>query len=215
MRLYQFIHSVKNHLATMSLLIKMIEPGLKETPYQRHLSLLRNEVSHIQEMICSLVSPERAELAVFSDILKELCEEFAPRMEVSHVRVLMELEEDVPPVACNPSAISDAFANVWGNALDAMANGGTLWIRLYRDPTACAVKVSFTDTGPGIPGDIISSVSSPFFTTKPGGLGLGLTIAEAVAKAHGGSMDILSGPDGTTVTFTFPQRPSQEKLVSS
>jgi len=192
----------------MVLLVRLLEPGIDEA-YQKYLELLKKEISAIQELVVSVVSPERRESVPIVSLIKELESQFIPKIQETGVRVVLETAcASSSCLWCNPSSVLEAFYNVWENALEAMPGGGTLTIKAWeerpQDPPGRVLKVTFTDTGPGIPEPLISAVPRPFLSTKSGGLGLGLTISQAVAMAHGGSLDVVSGPQGTTIMFTFP-----------
>jgi Signal transduction histidine kinase len=96
--------------------------------------------------------------------------------------------------------------NIFLNAAEAMPSGGQLGIEVgLKDDEAW---LSATDTGPGIPADLLPHVFDPFFTTKPRGTGLGLVTSQAIVDAHGGSIDIQSQPGkGTCVTLRIPLGP--------
>jgi CheY-like chemotaxis protein/anti-sigma regulatory factor (Ser/Thr protein kinase) len=112
------------------------------------------------------------------------------------------------------SALASAFVNICVNAFDAMPKGGTLTIQTYLDGEQVCLAV--TDTGEGIPKEIILRVTDPFFTTKPvgRGTGLGLAMVYGTVKAHGGSLDIQSEVGvGTCITLRFPAAQNQPKVA--
>jgi signal transduction histidine kinase len=95
------------------------------------------------------------------------------------------------------------------NALDAMPGGGTLGVttRVSADRTSVIVEIS--DTGKGIPAELLPTVTDPFFTTRPEGTGLGLAIAKRFVEQNGGTLVISSTVgQGTTVGIHFPAAPA-------
>ncbi|NTW86341.1 MAG: DUF3365 domain-containing protein [Holophagaceae bacterium] len=117
----------------------------------------------------------------------------------------VQLEKDLPPIMGEATTLGSAFMNLCVNAFDAMPRGGTLWIRTYILEGRVMLQVK--DTGEGIPQDILPRVTEPFFTTKAAGrgTGLGLAMVYGTAKAHGGTLDILSKiGEGTCITLGFP-----------
>ena len=80
------------------------------------------------------------------------------------------------------------------NAVDAMADGGRLTIRLFR--TGDQLMIAFRDTGPGVPAGLQERVFNPFFTTKPNGTGLGLAKAYTILESHHGRIECSSPPGG-------------------
>ncbi len=112
---------------------------------------------------------------------------------------------DVPSLFCSPSQINQVFLNLITNAADAIGEQGEIVIHSWADDESVSVSVS--DTGCGIPDDVMDKVRDPFFTTKEvgKGTGLGLSIVDRIVSSHGGSLDIQSEVgNGTVITVTFP-----------
>jgi signal transduction histidine kinase len=78
------------------------------------------------------------------------------------------------------------------NSLDAMPDGGELSISAKSRNGG--VEMTFQDTGPGIPEEKRENIFEPFFSTKEGGTGLGLTVSYNIVTAHGGTLDLMEGP---------------------
>jgi signal transduction histidine kinase len=102
------------------------------------------------------------------------------------------------------------FLNLVNNALDAMPEGGHILLRVEPDPGGLRWLVSLSDTGVGIPADLLPKVFKPMFTTKPEGkgTGLGLAICREIVRSHGGEIQIESEEGkGTTLRFALPAVP--------
>ena len=113
--------------------------------------------------------------------------------------------EDVPKIHCTPSQINQIFLNLLTNASDAIEDSGEIVIRTVADEHR--VRISISDTGVGIPEDLMARIRDPFFTTKEvgKGTGLGLSIVDQIITSHGGELQIESEPGrGTTVTIVLP-----------
>jgi signal transduction histidine kinase len=112
-------------------------------------------------------------------------------------------------VWADPAQVRQVLLNLVRNAMEAMEHGGTITLgtrpaTLHGEP---GFSVDVTDTGPGIPADILVKIFEPYFTTKDTGTGLGLSISHALADANGGLLDVTSPPGaGTTFTLTLPTR---------
>ena len=104
--------------------------------------------------------------------------------------------------------LEQVLLEVLSNAVDAMPDGGTLRLRAQAangGPEPAMVVVEVTDTGPGIPEQVLPSVCEPFFTTRAEGTGLGLAIAKRYVEQNGGRLEIESRPGaGTTVRLRLP-----------
>lgn len=111
---------------------------------------------------------------------------------------------ELPPILCYPDELNQVWTNLIHNALQAMDNRGTLTI----DVTAIdgQAKISFTDSGKGIPEEIKSKIFLPFFTTKPPGegSGLGLDIVKKIIEKHQGKIDFESIPGATIFNVVLP-----------
>ena len=108
-----------------------------------------------------------------------------------HIEVQTDLPESLPGVYAVSSQIQQIFFNLILNALDAMPGGGHLEIRAReRDH---GVEMTFQDNGPGIPENKRNNIFEPFFSTKEGGTGLGLTVSYNIVTAHGGTLDLVNG----------------------
>jgi two-component system NtrC family sensor kinase len=125
---------------------------------------------------------------------------------LQHRRVTLnrDLTADLPPIWGAPDELGQVFLNLVINALDAMPGGGTLRIssRLTSDGR---VAIAFTDTGQGIPREHLDRLFEPFFSTKEGGTGLGLTISYNIIERHKGNITVQSATgEGTCFTVWLP-----------
>jgi two-component system NtrC family sensor kinase len=103
---------------------------------------------------------------------------------------------EIPPVTCAIGQVNQAVLNILTNAVQAAGKGGKVEFTTGIAPGFAVIRIS--DNGPGIPPDLSERIFEPFFTTKPvgQGTGLGLSIAHTVIKEHGGSIEVVSPPDG-------------------
>jgi len=112
--------------------------------------------------------------------------------------------------------LKQAFLNVIINSLEAMPNGGRLVVSAASaeavDSAPALATIRIEDTGEGIPADRMGRLFDPFFSTRPHGTGLGLTIAHRVIQDHGGKIQIESTPGrGTTFTVELPSLPGEKE----
>lgn len=111
----------------------------------------------------------------------------------------------LPLVECMPSQLNQVFLNLLVNAAQSITEHGTITLR-----SGCiddSVWISVSDTGQGIPPELITKIFDPFFTTKPigKGTGLGLSVSYGIIEKHGGHIDVRSQPgQGTTFTVNLP-----------
>ncbi len=114
---------------------------------------------------------------------------------------------DIPNISCYPDELNQIWTNLVHNALQAMDDRGTLTIDVGLE--GANVQVKMTDTGAGIPEEIMSKIFDPFFTTKPPGegSGLGLDIVKKILAKHEGKIEVASQPGKTTFTILLPINP--------
>jgi two-component system, LuxR family, sensor kinase FixL len=129
-------------------------------------------------------------------------------VRLHHYSITTELVERPLPVVVDPIQIQQVLLNLIRNGLDAMLEvrieQGDIRVgtRLADEET---VEVLVRDQGVGIPAERRDKLFSPFFTTKPQGIGLGLSISRSIVTAHGGRLDCLANPHrGVTMRFTLP-----------
>jgi two-component system NtrC family sensor kinase len=112
---------------------------------------------------------------------------------------------ELPQVECRPSQINQVFMNLLVNAAQAIPKQGKITLK-----SGCAddmVWIAISDTGSGIPPEILARIFDPFFTTKPvgKGTGLGLSVSYGIVEKHGGKIEVASEPgQGTTFTVRLP-----------
>lgn len=123
---------------------------------------------------------------------------------IKHGTELIRKFGELPKVKCLPDELNQVWTNLIHNALQAMSYKGTLEIETYSEDRYVVIK--FTDSGKGIPNNILNKIFDPFFTTKPPGegSGLGLGIVKKIIDKHNGTITVESKPGKTTFTVTLP-----------
>jgi signal transduction histidine kinase len=113
---------------------------------------------------------------------------------------------DLPPITADVNQLSQILMNLLLNAGQATPPGGSITITADLEQTGSVVELRVSDSGSGIPADILPHIFEPFFTTKRGkGTGLGLSISQSYIRSHGGDIQVESVEgSGTTVRVTFP-----------
>jgi signal transduction histidine kinase len=124
-----------------------------------------------------------------------------------NIDIVKDLDASLPPVYGDIQQLNHLFMNIILNAAQAMEGKGKLTIKSGLLPDADRVCIEISDTGPGIPEDILSHIFEPFFTTKEEGkgTGLGLSLAYRIVENHGGHIKAESKPDeGTQFLIELP-----------
>jgi len=132
-------------------------------------------------------------------------------LRMNHIRVHLELDQNLPVTSADPHQLQQVFLNMVNNAVDAMleqSNEGDLWVK--TGAKGDKLFIEFTDNGPGVKD--ASRVFDPFYTTKPvgKGTGLGLSICYGIVTEHGGSISVRNVPPrGASFTIEVPYLPAK------
>jgi PAS domain S-box-containing protein len=128
------------------------------------------------------------------------------RCQNQGVEVTWSPAADMAPVPLVPDRMQQVFLNLVLNAVDAMPEGGRLFVSTTPTEQPEGVYVRFVDTGVGIEADRLSQLFEPFHSTRPEGLGLGLYISKGIVEEHGGHIEVESlDGEGTTFAIWLPR----------
>ena len=129
------------------------------------------------------------------------------QFDLAGVHVDLQLDPDLPMVQCDGAQIEQVLLALVMNALDAMPQGGNLWLSSRSSGQDGTVRIIVRDDGAGIPPEILPRIFEPFLTTKETGrgVGLGLAISQSIFERHNGNIEVHSEVGkGTTFTLTLP-----------
>ncbi len=158
--------------------------NLARTELERLMLTVRRMLDFYRPGASSL---EKVDLA---EMLQYVLALMSKQLNEASITVSVEFTGDPQPIMAVGSQIQQVFINLILNAADAMPGGGTLQvtIRSLRD----GIEILFQDSGRGIPKEKQTNIFEPFFSTKDGGTGLGLTVSYNIITAHGGVLELLS-----------------------
>jgi signal transduction histidine kinase len=135
-------------------------------------------------------------------------------MSRSSIELLIDVPDDIPPVGCSQTDLEQVFLNLLTNAREATPHGGRITVTVRS--VDHAVEIAIADTGCGISRDHLPRILEPFFTTKPHGNGIGLSICRSVLWEVDGTMTIQSeAGKGTRVDVRIPQAALQAHVQGS
>ena len=189
----------------------------EEDTIQKFTSLIKRQSSRVDQVASDILNaskPLRLNKtsvnihAVLEQAMSSLCEQ----IYCLGIRVESGLADDVLSIQADELQIEQALHNILKNAIEAMPDGGTLRIGARTAGDGGWVEISVQDTGPGIPEGEWEKIFQSFYTTKPKGTGLGLTIVQGVLKNHNGKI-FVGRPEGggTRVVVCLPVQPISEK----
>jgi signal transduction histidine kinase len=201
-------HGLRNPLASLRAAAQLVRRHPASPTATEHLDAIIEEADRLDRRISHLLSFSRpAPFHPVSESVPRLIEELLPAVagpiREQKVDLEMAVPATLPEVRVDPMQLEQAILEIVSNALDAMPAGGRLGIRAFVAGGEVVVEVS--DTGGGIPAEVLPSVCEPFFTTRQEGTGLGLAIAKRYVEQNGGRLEIASRPgEGTTVRLRLP-----------
>ena len=206
-------HEIRNPLVSIGgfarRIAKLVE---KDSPLKGYVEVIQEEVSRLEKLLREILDFTGENLSYFGDHnLDQLIEDTLPLiqrdLEDCHITVVKDLKP-LPRIHCDDRQIKQVFYNLFQNARQAMhERGGTLTIRTYgqerEDGLYAAAEIS--DTGGGIPLDVLHNIFNPFFSTKDLGTGLGLSIAQRIIARHYGHIEVKNELGrGVTFVVTLP-----------
>ncbi|PTY01216.1 ATP-binding protein [Opitutus sp. ER46] len=219
-------HELGNPLNSLTIHLQLIERKLKRLGAGKEVDAVadsvrvcRNEVSRLDGIITNFleaIRPRPPDLADtdLNDVLDEVLRFQHREMEDRGIAVEAETSEALPHVMADRNQLKQVFFNLTKNAMEAMRPGGKLRIRSRADDDYVYLMVG--DTGAGIKQEDLVRLFQPYYTTKAGGSGLGLMIAQRIMREHGGHIGIESKEGvGTIVTLQFPRKDRRVRMLQS
>lgn len=208
-------HEVNTPLAVISSYAQMLSKQLQTDPTKAGLmEKITRQTFRASEIVNNLLNFSRTSGTEFTevDVNKIIVDTLAlleHQFRTAQVRVQDELAPGLPRIQGNQGRLQQVFLNLFLNAKDAMAGGGTLRVVTSN---GAGVSVSISDTGSGIAPEHINRIYDPFFTTKNApregqnrGTGLGLSVTYGIIQEHAGKIRVESRPgEGTTFYLDFP-----------
>lgn len=209
-----FIHEFKNHLSSLGLNLQLLAEdfGTAETHRERRALERVQRLQHECDRLVQ-VSNDFLRFARLRDldlrptclrsVVEEMVDFVAPTAKQANVTLTCYLPADLPMVALDEDLFKQALLNLMLNAEQAMPQGGELIVQACGENGG--VRLDLIDTGIGMTAEQTVQVFRPFFTTKPGGNGLGLPTTKRIVEAHGGTIAVESEVGrGTKFTVSLP-----------
>jgi signal transduction histidine kinase len=213
-------HEVKNPLNSMRIWLENLKASLPDVdglPLQA-VRVLDNEIDRLDSVVKRFLDFTRPpEMHQEESSLKEILEGVLgverPEFEKANIKVETRLDADVPNVLVDQPLLKQALLNLLVNAIQAMPGGGQLSISLRRGAETAEMEIR--DTGRGIAPEHRQRIFQLFFTTRPGGSGIGLASAFRTVQLHNGSIEFVSEVGrGTTFRISLPLAHQMESALT-
>ena len=222
-------HEIRNPLAGIKTIAQTLEEDIEpDDPRREYVSRIVRQVNRMDDLLKTIFSyakprqPKRKYIRL-QEIVQEVVALVENRMKLQSIKYVETLTADLPLLYVDFYQIQQVLVNLYLNALDAMPEQGQLAIRAeskvatinrvdrrgrtfpFRKKSALYVEVELSDTGSGIDDEALPSIFNPFFTTKPQGSGLGLSIVYRIITEHEADIQVESKKgQGTTFRILLP-----------
>jgi len=205
-------HEIKNPLTAIGGFARRIASpragGGAHSP-ERYAQIILKEVQRLERIVNETLYFSREMVPAFRIVnlnveIREVLSMFREELEEARISSMVDLSPDLPSISADPDQIRQVVWNLVSNAIQAVGGSGILTVATHlSDPAeGIGVVLEVSDTGGGIPHDVVHNIFNPFFTTKAKGTGLGLPIVHAIVEKHGGTIH-LDNREGAGVAFSI------------
>ena len=189
-------HEIRNPLTSIKMFVQILHGRLNGQPDNQDMadSLLK-EICRLERIIAQIVERARpGDLNLIegnvNEHLLEVLKLAGPTLEAGKITIKTSLDMKIPEFKYDPEKMKQVFWNLFVNSKEAMPKGGHLEISSLS--TQDGVRIVFADNGIGLREESSEIYFEPFYSTKPEGLGLGLSTSGKIVRKHGGSLDLIN-----------------------
>ena len=204
-------HEVRNPLSSIKGFATYFKQRYQNVPEDRQTAdIMIQEVDRLNRVVSQLlefarpvsVTPKRTSI---KDIVLDSIKIVQQQANDRQITIIIRNSAEIDEIDIDPDRISQVLLNLYLNAIEAMAPGGSLRIEISDSNEIDGVNIRVSDTGKGMSAEDLPKIFDPYFTTKSTGTGLGLAIAHNIVDAMGGTIEVKSEAGiGTTLTVTLP-----------
>lgn len=205
-------HEINNPMAIIRGNTELLQLSVPEdAPNREEVDTIFQQVKRVERIVSNLLKFARREqmeagTVRLNELLHEIVGQIGHQVSLEGIEIVEQYAESVAQVEGDADQLRQVFTNLVLNAVQAMPSGGVLSVRTRPLEPAGGYEVEVADTGVGIALENLRQVFNPFYTTKAGGTGLGLSVSYGIVREHGGRIDVESVPGGgSTFTVVLPR----------
>lgn len=178
----------------------------------KYLSVIKDETRRCGEIVKNLLVFAKKDFGKWTEeslhkIIRNSIQLVKHNIEIKELELIEEFAQGDDIIFCDSSGIQHIFVALFINAIEAMSKGGKLKVQTDFLNNANEIQIVISDTGCGIPEEILPHIFEPFFSTKESS-GLGLAVVYRIMEQHGGKIQVESKPnEGTRFVINLPRRP--------
>ncbi|MFH0809493.1 MAG: ATP-binding protein [Pseudomonadota bacterium] len=202
-------HEIRNPLVAIGgFANSLLKTVCSEENCRRKARIIVEEVRRLEVVLRSVMNFARPlephkQRANINRVLTEACTLYQGIIRSRKIKLRKKFAKDLPDTLFDPVLIKQALINLMKNAIESMPSGGELLI--HTDLCWDHIVIIISDSGSGMPPEVLMNIFNPFFTTKHDGMGIGLAMTKKIIEDHGGEITIESIPDvGTTFNVCLP-----------
>ena len=212
-------HEINNPLSGILTYAKLLRKWIGQDATQNRrqdiyesLDLIASESRRCGDLVKNLLTfsrttPMNLQPTNLNQVIERSRRLIQHQLDLAGIQVQPDLAPDLPPILCDGAQIEQVLLALMMNALEAMPQGGNLWVATHLNREANIVRITVRDDGTGISPEILPRIFEPFLTTKETarGVGLGLAISRSILERHNGNIEVQSEVGrGTTFIVTLP-----------
>ena len=207
-------HEIRNPMTLIGGFARVLLRDLPENSQARQRAqIIADEVARLEKLLSDALQMAKEEklkweMEDINFLIVETLNLVSSECAEKSIRVVRDLQDDLPQVLVDRHKLKEVLINLLQNAIQSMPEGGTLSVSSRESDGTLLVSVA--DTGVGIPEDEKEMIFNPFYTTRPGGTGLGLPLANRIVQQMGGTLSVESEEGhGSIFTMALPLRTAQ------
>lgn len=211
-------HEIRNPLGIISGTVQLMEKNFKDVNgLDEYIGIIQEQCYRENKVIQELLDYARPSKNIMvmmnmNSLIDSILSFTNKYIQDNHIKLVLELEENIPDILMDCDKIKQVFVNIVINACEAMENGGRLMIKTTKEDQW--VKTYFTDTGKGMDEIQMDNIFNPYYTTKAKGTGLGLTISNSIIELHGGYIEVKSKKyEGSEFVVALPSKNKEGEAV--
>lgn len=216
-------HEIKNPLGSIGIHLQLINKAVEGQTHvepgaiKDYLDVIGEEVERLNRIVVDFlfavrpmdVNPVDTGL---NTLIEEMMDFVRYELEQQGIALKLDLDDTLPELKIDEKYFKQALLNLIKNAIAAMPEGGELTVSTQK--RGDEVTLRFSDTGVGIPDDVIDKIFEPYFTTRESGSGIGLTLVYKIIREHLGEISVNSQEGrGTAFTITLPVPQRETHLI--
>lgn len=200
----EIAHEIRNPLVSVGGFARKISKiAGKDKRLKIYSDIVIKEVMKLENTLTNILSvhkeiPPNFSVVDLNSVISDTMSLVRDDLNSKGISLDMELEESLPEIEADAVQLRQVFLNLFYNAIHAMEKGGVLEVKTSTEKMGKLffIRAEVSDTGKGVPIELLGDIFKPFFTTKSTGIGLGLAITHQIVSNHGGNIDIINRAEG-------------------